>query len=139
MEEDVEKIERFILLSKKTFGEATELAFVLRRIKDRYRELEEKNKELYKTCCNYEDTLEHYEYKIFDELDDYIKLYEISKLDKIGIKGKKFISESKIKEKIEEYQTNMKKYEYADKNIFNENNIRQEVITVLTELLMEVE
>ena len=50
---------------------------------------------------------------------------------------KNFIPKSKIKEKIEEYQLNMKKYEYADKNIFNENNIRQEVITVLTELLME--
>ena len=47
------------------------------------------------------------------------------------------IPKSKVKEKIEEYQLNMKKYEYADKNIFNENNIRQEVITVLTELLME--
>ena len=45
------------------------------------------------------------------------------------------ISKSKIKEKIEEYQANMKKYEYADKNIFNENNIRQEVITVLQELM----
>lgn len=47
------------------------------------------------------------------------------------------VMKSKIKEKIEEYQLNMKKYEYADKNIFNENNIRQEVITILTELLME--
>ena len=46
-----------------------------------------------------------------------------------------FIPKSKIKEKIEEYQLNMKKYEYADKKIFNENNIRQEVITVLHELM----
>lgn len=45
------------------------------------------------------------------------------------------VSKDEIKEKIEEYQENMKKYEYADKNIFNENNIRQEVITVLQELL----
>lgn len=41
----------------------------------------------------------------------------------------------KIRDKIEEYQDNMKKYEYADINIFNENNIRQEVITVLNSLL----
>lgn len=40
-----------------------------------------------------------------------------------------------IRDKIEEYQDNMKKYEYADRNIFNENNIRQEVITVLNSLL----
>lgn len=67
-------------------------------------EIIDRNKELFETCCRYEDTLEHYEYKIFDELDDYIKLDEISKLDKIGIKGKKYISESLIKEKIEEYK-----------------------------------
>ena len=39
MEEDIEKIERFIILSEKTFGESTELAFAWRRIKDRYRVL----------------------------------------------------------------------------------------------------
>ena len=48
---------------------------------------------------------------------------------------KNYIPKSKFREKIEEYQANMKKYEYADKNIFNENNIRQEVITVLQELM----
>ena len=35
-------------------------------------EIIDRNKELFETCCRYEDTLEHYEYKIFDELDDYI-------------------------------------------------------------------
>lgn len=50
---------------------------------------------------------------------------------------KDYISKDKIRDKIQEYQENMKKYAYADKNIFNENNIRQEVITVLNELLEE--
>lgn len=42
---------------------------------------------------------------------------------------------SLVEEKIEEYQNNMKLYENETHNIFNENNIRQEVITVLQELL----
>ena len=83
-----------------------------------YRELEERNKELYGTCCNYEDTLEHYEYKIFDELDDYIKLDEISKLDKIGIKGKKYISESKIKEF---FASRLEKYQEADDGSYEQD------------------
>ena len=45
------------------------------------------------------------------------------------------ISKSLVEEKIEEYQNNMKLYENETHNIFNENNIRQEVITVLQELL----
>ena len=45
------------------------------------------------------------------------------------------ILKDKIRDKIKEYQINIKKYEYADRNIFNENNIRQEVITVLNSLL----
>lgn len=44
MEEDLEKIERFILLSKKTFGESTELAFAWRRIKDNIKELNDELK-----------------------------------------------------------------------------------------------
>ena len=47
----------------------------------------------------------------------------------------KFIPVSLVEEKIEEYQNNMKLYENETHNIFNENNIRQEVITVLQELL----
>ena len=42
---------------------------------------------------------------------------------------------SLVEETIEEYQNNMKLYENETHNIFNENNIRQEVITVLQELL----
>ena len=42
---------------------------------------------------------------------------------------------SLVEEKIEEYENNMKLYENETHNIFNENNIRQEVITVLQELL----
>lgn len=44
MEEDLEKIKRFILLSKKTFGESTELAFAWRRIKDNIKELNDELK-----------------------------------------------------------------------------------------------
>ena len=47
----------------------------------------------------------------------------------------KFIPVSLVEEKIEEYQNNMKLYENETHNIFNENNVRQEVITVLQELL----
>lgn len=47
----------------------------------------------------------------------------------------KFIPVSLVEEKIEEYENNMKLYENETHNIFNENNIRQEVITVLQELL----
>ena len=47
------------------------------------------------------------------------------------------IPKSKIKEKAEKYQVNMKKNEKEIHNIFNENDIRQEVITVLQELLEE--
>ena len=43
----------------------------------------------------------------------------------------------KIRKKIEEYQANMKLYEQHLSNIFHENDIRQEVITVLTDLLRE--
>ena len=47
----------------------------------------------------------------------------------------KFIPVSLVEETIEEYQNNMKLYENETHNIFNENNIRQEVITVLQKLL----
>lgn len=46
-----------------------------------------------------------------------------------------YIPVSLVEETIEEYQNNMKLYENETHNIFNENNIRQEVITVLQELL----
>lgn len=46
-----------------------------------------------------------------------------------------YIPVSLVEEKIEEYENNMKLYENETHNIFNENNIRQEVITVLQELL----
>lgn len=47
------------------------------------------------------------------------------------------IPRKKIEEKIEEYQNNMKLYENEVINTFNENNIRQEVITVLQQLIKE--
>ena len=96
-------------------------------------EIIDRNKELFETCCRYEDTLEHYEYKIFDELDDYIKLDEISKLDKIGIKGKKYISESLIKEKIEE----LNKPTEIEKKYHWYKDIRLGKIQILEELLGE--
>ena len=101
MEEDI-KILADLIFEIKKLGVDEEKAQAIENLIKGYRKLEERNKELFETCCRYEDTLEHYEYKIFDELDDYIKLDEIRKLDKISIKGKKYISEMKVKEKIEE-------------------------------------
>lgn len=74
-------------------------------------------------------------------LKNLIKGYKLEKLknvlDEQSLKEslEDYIPKSKIREKMEEYQANMKKYEYAVQNIFNENNIRQEVITVLQELM----
>lgn len=125
------------------FEQHKEVAEYIEKLIKAYKELEKRNKEFFKTCCKYEDTLEHYEYKIFDELDDYIKLDEISKLDKIGIKGKKYISESLIKEKIEELRNKLE--ELRDKFINNEEYTTEkwlfdqqiiiEKIAILEELL----
>lgn len=121
MEQDIKNLQEIINLCNEELDNKDENVTAvldltdllsLRNLISRNKELEEKNKELLKTCYKYEDTLEHYEYKIFEELDGYIKLEEISKLNKIGIKGVKYIKKdklqddyipkSKIKEKIEE-------------------------------------
>ncbi len=69
--------------------------------------------------------------KKLEEENRYLKTHiiypEIIKLNYIPV--------SLVEETIEEYQNNMKLYENETHNIFNENNIRQEVITVLQELL----
>ena len=41
MEEDIKILEKFLCTSNLSFGDSTRYAFALRRIKDRYRELEE--------------------------------------------------------------------------------------------------
>ena len=66
------------------------------------------------------------EYRKANIIDLFIKYSTHCKIDR-----------SKVQGKIEEYQTNMKMYENHLSNIFHENDIRQEVITVLTDLLRE--
>lgn len=118
MEENIKKIELFIKRNRIMFedwGDMEANEYDLRAIENLikgYRELEQKNR-----------------YGIIGRIDA-IKIEDLEE-----VLTPYYISKSKIKEKIEEYQANMKKYEYADKNIFNENNIRQEVITVLQELM----
>ena len=80
-------------------------------------EIIDKNKELEEKW--YKDT-----HKLQNDLD-------LANADKIN----NYIPVSLVEEKMKEYQNNMKLYENETHNIFNENNIRQEVITVLQELL----
>ena len=77
-------------------------------------------------CYSEAQAIEHL-IKAYKELEEY---YE--EQNEVNAK---FIPVSLVEEKIEEYQNNMKLYENETHNIFNENNIRQEVITVLQELL----
>lgn len=70
----------------------------------------------------------------YKEQNDIIKTANIAIKD-LQEKLENSIPVSLVEEKIEEYQNNMKLYENETHNIFNENNIRQEVITVLQELL----
>ena len=72
--------------------------------------------------------------KAYKEQNGIIKIANIAIKD-LQEKLKNYIPVSLVEEKIEEYQNNMKLYENETHNIFNENNIRQEVITVLQELL----
>lgn len=74
-------------------------------------------------------------YKELKERNIYL-VNERKKLEELlFMSNENYIEKSLIKEKIEEYENNMKLYENETHNIFNENNIRQEVITVLQELL----
>ena len=83
-----------------------------------YKELEEENTEL-KECL--EVTSKALDNVAYDQIPIAIADLMIPKV--------------LVEEKIEEYENNMKLYENETHNIFNENNIRQEVITVLQELL----
>lgn len=72
--------------------------------------------------------------KAYKELEEFKK--QVTEIENTNfIKYKNYIQKSLVEETIEEYQNNMKLYENETHNIFNENNIRQEVITVLQELL----
>ena len=62
------------------------------RLEKELKEEKERSKELFETCCRYEDTLGHYECEVFEKLDDYIKLDKLKELEEIGIKGKKYFS-----------------------------------------------
>ena len=110
MEEDIEKIERFILLSEKTFGEATEFAFALRRIKDRYRELEK--------CL--EVTSKSLNNVAYDQIPLAIQDLKVSS-----------ISKSKIKEKIEKLVEKNSKEPKGTMRDYLDN----EVIKILQELM----
>ena len=81
----------------------------------------ERNKKQFETLCRYEDTLGHYECEVFNELGTVINIDKLAELDEIGIKGKRYISKDKIKEKY----LDMEK-EYARK-VYNNNYDRQEV------------
>lgn len=69
-----------------------------------YQQEKERNKELYATCCRYEDKLGEYENTdaIATGIGKYIKLEELMKEDEIGIKGKRYISKDKIKELVKD-------------------------------------
>ena len=56
-------------------------------------EEKEKNKKQFDILCKYEDKLEFYEDKVFDELGKVINLDKIKELDKISVKGKKYIAQ----------------------------------------------
>lgn len=75
--------------------------------------------------------------KAYKELEEENQQLEAIKDEAIRRYNLESIPVSLVEEKIEEYQNNMKLYENETHNIFNENNIRQEVITVLQELLEE--
>ena len=53
----------------------------------------EKNKKQFDILCKYEDKLEFYENNIFDELGKVINLDKFRNLDKISVKGKKYIAQ----------------------------------------------
>lgn len=84
-----------------------------------------------------DDDIDYYTeyYKLKEENEDLKNLANKKQWISPCYVAQNFIPVSLVEEKIEEYQNNMKLYENETHNIFNENNIRQEVITVLQELL----
>lgn len=131
MEQDINKLieELTNVRPDELSAEGLKLFNKINEIIDKNKEIEEENKIIkgnyYTLCADIqmvtselgfpEDTI------IADEMISMIK--------------DNYIPVSLVEEKIEEYQNNMKLYENETHNIFNENNIRQEVITVLQELL----
>ena len=119
MEQDIEILEE-LLNAKITFTiSPTDYGWkALEHLIKAYKELEEENIEL-KECL--EVTSKALDNVAYDQIPIAIADLMIPKV--------------LVEEKIEEYENNMKLYENETHNIFNENNIRQEVITVLQELL----
>ena len=111
MEQDIKILERMLKIEKEClhYDVSQDEIRAIEHLIKAYKELEEENKELKKDNKRYEK-----------ELHDVIEFS---------------IPVSLVEETIEEYQNNMKLYENETHNIFNENNIRQEVITILQELL----
>lgn len=110
----------------------------LNGILDLYNKEKEKYKELLETCYRYEDKLGEYENTDVIFLDKYFNLEELRKEDEIGIKGKRYISKDKIREKIEKLEK-IKKEEEKTKFVLSYsiyNSITNE-IDDLKELLEE--
>lgn len=80
------------------------------------------------TLFHYEDTLEHYEYKVFN--GDVIDLEKVKELDKIGILGKEYISKDKIREVL-------KDLEEVDEFFYNASALKEAIKNSLKELLEE--
>lgn len=118
MEEDIKILERLVE-ERELVGIYKTDEIVLQAIEyliKAYKELEEENKTL-------------------NERNQYLVKYRAKLEKELYESNENYIPVSLVEEKIEEYQNNMKLYENETHNIFNENNIRQEVITVLQELL----
>ena len=81
-----------------------ELNRIIRKQSKEIEELKAKNEQRLTRLFEYEDRLEIYEYKVFNELNNYINMDELQKLDRIGLKGKIYISEDKIKTRIKELE-----------------------------------
>lgn len=118
MEEDIKILERLVE-ERELVGIYKTDEIVLQAIEyliKAYKELEEENKTL-------------------NERNQYLVKYRAKLEKELYESNENYIPVSLVEEKIEEYQNNMKLYENETHNIFNENNIRQEVITVLQEFI----
>lgn len=124
MGEDLKDIELFIDFCRAPYN------FEHESEEKSYKELSNKIEHLIKAYKELEE-----ENKTLNERNQYLVKYRAKLEKELYESNENYIPVSLVEEKIEEYQNNMKLYENETHNIFNENNIRQEVITVLQELL----
>lgn len=104
-----------------------------KRIKNLIKKQQERIEKLTTTLFHYEDTLERYEYKVFN--GNVIDLEKVKELDKIRILGKEYISKDKIRKKIEELCKELLKYPFEDEWFLRDRI--EEQIDLLKELLEE--